>query len=139
MQHKTLREIAKFASGLILGDFLFGLWLYTSGLLPMKFWGMNFTDGTVAGWMLFDALLFIYLVHYGWYTAHRARTSTEKKFHRVAGVVFTLVALLHLSRLLFGWNFVLGSWAVPYWINALGAVITAFLAYAAFSLANREE
>lgn len=139
MKHKNLHEFAKFASGLVLGDFLCGVWFCTSGLLPLTFWGMRFTQGTVAPWLVFDALLFIYLVHYGWYAPRRPRTSAEKKFHVAAGVVFSLVALLHLSRLFFGWSFVIGSWAVPYWLNALGTVITAFFAYAAFRLARREK
>lgn len=88
--------------------------------------------------MIFDALLLIFLIHYGWHTGDRPRTTREKKFHLIAGVLFTLVALLHLSRILFGFSFVLGSWDVPYWVNGLGVVVTAFLAWMSFSLASKE-
>ena len=36
-RHKNyLREIAKFASGLMFGDFLMGIWLMTSGMAQTK-------------------------------------------------------------------------------------------------------
>lgn len=138
MHKKTLREISKFASGLILGDFLCGLWFYFGGLLPMNFLGIEFNDQKVIAWMIFDAVLFGFLIHYGWKLGDRSRTSTERKFHLAAGVVFTIVAVLHLARVIFGWDFVLGSWNAPYWINGLGAVLTAFLAYLSFELARKK-
>lgn len=138
MHKSTLRETSKFLSGLVLGDFLCGAWLYFGGYLPMSFWGITFTNQMVTAWMVFDALLFAFLIYYGWHLGDRPLSSQEKSFHLSAGILFTLVALLHLSRVLFGWNFVLGSWNAPYWLNGLGAVVTAFLAYASFNLAKKE-
>jgi len=138
MNKSTLHDLAKFGSGLVLGDFLFGLWFYSSGYPSLNFLGLDFSQQSVMAWMIFDILLFVFLVHYGWNTGNRPRTAREKKFHVVAGVLFTLVALLHLSRILFGFSFVLGSWDVPYWINGLGTVVTAFLAWMSFSLAGKE-
>jgi uncharacterized integral membrane protein len=135
--HKTaLREVSKFTSGLILGDFLCGLWLYAGGYLPMKVLGVIFNNQMVVEWMIFDAFLFAFLVYYGWHMPERPRTNGEKKFHVIAGILFAVVALLHLSRVLFGWNFILGSWDAPYWINGLGAVVTGILSYVSFRLAK---
>ncbi len=138
MHRTTLREISKFTSGLVMGDFLCGLWFYFGGYLPMTFFGLTFNVQAVVAWLVFDILLLAFLVHYGWRLGDRPRTGQEQKFHLLAGIVFTLVALLHLSRILFGWSFVLGSWAMPYWLNGLGAIVTAFLAYASFSLAKKD-
>lgn len=138
MHKKTLREIAKFASGLIMGDFICGLWFYFGGYLPMTFLGITFGAQTVVAWLVFDALLFAFLVHYGWKMEDRPRTSNEKIFHRVVGIVFAVVALLHLSRVILGLNFVVGTWNAPYWLNGLGAIVTAFLSYFSFHLANRK-
>lgn len=135
--HKKLQEISKFLIGLITADFFFGLWLYNSHLLPRVFFGIPITAEAAIWGMVFDLILIGFLVHYAWMTSSRERTSNEKVFHNFAGVVFSLVALLHLSRFLFGWNFVLGSWAVPYWINGLGTLVTAFLAYVSFHLGGR--
>lgn len=138
MKHTRLHELAKFFSGLIAGDFLYGIWLYTGGFLPLRFWGITFAPHTVMGAVVFDALLFVFLIHYGWFANRRPRTSAEKRFHTLAGIIFTIVAILHLSRILFGWDLVIGAVAFPYWVNALGTIITAFLAYASFNLAARE-
>ena len=138
MSKSTLREAAKFGSGLILGDFLCGLWFYLGGYYSLKFWGMSFTPRTLIAGMLFDALLFIFLVYYGWHLANKPRTSRERKFHLAAGSLFTLVALFHLSRILFAWNMVLGPWVAPYWLNGVATLVTAFLAYLSFSLAQKE-
>jgi len=139
MHKSTLREIAKFTSGLIFGDFLCGLWFYVAGYLPITFFSITFDEKIVVAWLVFDVLLFIFLVHYAWHTTGRSRTSAERKFHLAAGTLFTIVALLHLSRIVFGVDFVIGSWSAPYWLNALGAVTTTFLAYASFSLAHKEK
>ena len=62
----NFREIAKFLSGLIAGDFLFGIWLYTSVNLPITFLGLQATRQVVPYWMAFDLVVFILLVRYGW-------------------------------------------------------------------------
>ncbi len=48
---------------------------------------------------------------------------------KVAGVVFLLVALLHLSRLAFKFNLVVGESVVPVWVNAIGFAIAAGLSF----------
>ena len=136
MHKKTLHEIAKFASGLVVADFIYGLWLYVSGHLPVTSFGITFDGRTTAAWLVFDALLFVFLVSYGWNLTGGSRTSREKVFHIVAGILFTLVALLHLARILFGLDFTIGAWSAPYWLNGLGVVVTALLAYASFHLAR---
>lgn len=134
MRKKTLREISKFASGLVAADFLCAIWLYNSGMLPLSFFGITVTSqGAILG-MIFDVILFAILFHFGWRIQERPRTKNEHKFHIIAGIIFTIVALLHLSRIIFQWQLSVGTWEFPYWLNALGVVITAFLAYASFSL-----
>jgi len=138
MHKTTLREIAKFASGLIMGDFIWGIWLYAGGYLPITFLGIVFGKQTTIGWLVFDVLLFALLVHYAWGTASRPRNAQERKFHFIIGIIFTLVALAHSSRILFNWNLVIGSWTVPFWLNGLGTIVALFLAYASFHLAKKE-
>lgn len=138
MQKGTLRELAKFASGLVAADFLCGLWFYFAVTPPLMFFGVVFTPAQIILWMIFDTILFAFLVHYAWRMEDRPRTGNERLFHNIAGTIFALVALLHLSRIIFGWQFVLGSWEVPYWLNGLGTIVTGFLAYTSFHLANRK-
>ena len=136
MPKKNLREIAKFASGLVAADFLCGLWFYLSMPTPITLFGYTFTAQQIIFWMVFDVILFAFLAHFAWTMKNRRRTDGERTFHNVAGTVFALVALLHLSRLLFGWQFTIDGWSVPYWLNGLGTVVTAFLSYLSFHLGS---
>jgi hypothetical protein len=44
-----------------------------------------------------------------------ARTSLmdEKTFSLVAGIIFALVALLHLVRIFMEWPVMIGDWSIP--------------------------
>jgi hypothetical protein len=63
---------------------------------------------------------------------------SQKTFNLLAGVIFAVVALAHLSRLYFGWSIVVNGWTAPMWVSWLGLVIAAGLAYFGLSFANRE-
>ena len=63
---------------------------------------------------------------------------SQKTFNLLAGVIFAAVALLHLSRLYFGWSAVLDNWTVPMWVSWLGLVIATGLAYFGINFAIRE-
>lgn len=55
----------------------------------------------------------------------------------VSGVVFLLVALLHLLRALNGWELQYGPWTVPMWVSWGGTVGPVLLSVWAFLLAAR--
>ena len=63
---------------------------------------------------------------------------SQKTFNLLAGLIFTVVALLHVLRLYFGWSAVLDDWTVPMWVSWLGLVVAAGLAYFGISLALRQ-
>ena len=52
---------------------------------------------------------------------------------QVAGVVFGLVALLHLSRFLLHFDLMIGMTLVPVWVNGVGFVVASFLAFLMFN------
>ena len=58
----------------------------------------------------------------------------QPTFNTLAGIVFALVALLHVLRLLRGWEFLIAGWHIPMGLSWLGLVLAGFLAYSAFSL-----
>ena len=62
---------------------------------------------------------------------------SHKTFSLVTGMVFSVVALMHVVRIALGWQAVLAGWAVPMWVSWLGAVVPGFLAYQGFSLSRR--
>lgn len=59
---------------------------------------------------------------------------TQRTFNVMAGVVFSLVALLHALRLFFGWSAAIGGWVVPVWFSVVALFAAASLAYVAFTL-----
>ena len=58
----------------------------------------------------------------------------QKTFAFTAGVVFSLVAVLHALRLLLGWDAVIGGWHVHMWLSWLALAVSGYLAYTAFNV-----
>lgn len=137
-KHKdTLRELAKFVSGLVLGDLMALVWLWAGDKLPMDLFGVTFTEQAAGVAIVFDLVILFLFIYYGWHRHAQSRSDKEYWFHYILGVVLAIVALVHLSRSLFGYELVLGTWIVPLWMSAVGAVITGFLAYMSFALAKK--
>ena len=59
---------------------------------------------------------------------------SQKTFTRIAGLVFSLVALLHALRILLTWDAVIGGWSVPLWVSWAALAVSGYLAYTAFRL-----
>ena len=133
MKHQRLHDLAKFGAGLILGDFICGWWLSSSGLLPVNFLGMNLTQSMILPWMIFDASVFIILVHYGWHIG-RTPALQSRTYFMLAGTVFGIVALAHLVRLFAGTDIVVAGWMVPLWLSWIGTAVAAYLSYMSFRL-----
>ena len=64
---------------------------------------------------------------------------TPRIFSLSATAVFSLIALGHAIRLLFGWHVTVANIVVPVWISWIGLTIAAYLAYQGFRLARTPE
>ena len=62
---------------------------------------------------------------------------TQRTFSLIASAIFLVIALGHLSRLVFKWSLLLAGWAVPFWINGVALLVFAYLAYQGFRLSNK--
>ncbi|QLH36913.1 MAG: hypothetical protein HWD61_12850 [Parachlamydiaceae bacterium] len=51
----------------------------------------------------------------------------------VAGLLFALIALIHLSRLYFHFSILIGSIPIPYWANVVGLILFAALSFGCFT------
>ncbi len=58
----------------------------------------------------------------------------QKTFRLMTGAIFTLVAVLHLLRIVLSWDAVIGGWHVPLWISWFALAFSSFLSYTAFRL-----
>lgn len=135
MKNKTLHEIAKFASGLVLGDFLTLWWLSSANLLPIRAFGTVWTQSIVVPGLIFDACCFIILIHYGW-NLGRTPTLRTRTYFTVVGIILGVVALAHLLRVFTSADFVILGWTAPLWLSWVGVVVAAYLSYMSFRLAT---
>jgi hypothetical protein len=51
-----------------------------------------------------------------------------KPFTAIATAIFTLVAVAHLLRLVFGWEVVVTGYVIPVWWSGIGLVVAGGLA-----------
>lgn len=61
----------------------------------------------------------------------------QRTFSFVAGLIFAIVALLHLLRIYVSWPVVVADWSVPMWVSWIGLVVAGGLAFFGLSLAAR--
>lgn len=59
-----------------------------------------------------------------------------KIYLKTAGTIFLIIAVLHLMRLVLGWNAVFEGWSVPLWLSAVALVVAGYLAYEGFRLSK---
>jgi hypothetical protein len=52
-------------------------------------------------------------------------------------VIFSVIALLHLLRIVFGWEVVIGGWNVPPWLSVAAFIIAGYLGYAGLRLSRK--
>jgi len=48
---------------------------------------------------------------------------------KLAIILFTLVAIAHLLRLIFGIDLTVGDWIAPPWVSILGIAVPGFIAW----------
>jgi hypothetical protein len=66
------------------------------------------------------------------------RPMDRKTYLWVAGVIFTLVVLLHLVRIFEDWPVIIGDWSVPTWVSWAGVIVAGRLAIVGFKFTANE-
>ena len=51
-----------------------------------------------------------------------------RRFTKIAIAVFSLVAILHLLRLVFGLEVIIGGVVIPFWVSVIGFIAAGLLA-----------
>lgn len=52
-----------------------------------------------------------------------------KPFTNLAIAIFILIAVVHLLRLIYGWEATVNSVVIPMWVSVMGLLIAGVLAY----------
>lgn len=133
--HHTLREAAKVGVGLVVADLISALWFSGAGFFPLTILGITWSASAVWPIVVFDLALIALLVHYGWNMRLPIESPSERGLLKLVGLVFLVVALLHLLRIAFGWNLILGEITIPIWLSWLGVIIPGYLSYSSFHFA----
>lgn len=139
MKHKTMREIAKIGVGVMIADVISLLWFTGAGWLPLTILGITWTNQAVLPALIFDVAVIILLAHYGWNMKLPIQSPTERGLLKLVGVIFLIIALVHLLRLAFGWSLIVGEANIPLWLSWLGVIIPAYLSYCSFRFSGRKK
>ncbi len=59
----------------------------------------------------------------------------RRSFSLLAGIIFIIIALLHLLRIIYGWEAVIGGWAIPKWVSWVALIVSGYLGYEGLRLA----
>jgi len=62
---------------------------------------------------------------------------SQKAYLKAAASIFLLIAILHLLRLIFGWEAVFEGWSVPQWLSVVALIVAGYLAYEGFRLSRK--
>jgi hypothetical protein len=54
----------------------------------------------------------------------------------ITGIIFVVIALLHLLRIVYGWKVVIGDSTIPDWISWVALVVSVYLGYEGIRLAR---
>jgi len=53
----------------------------------------------------------------------------QKTFSLVAGIIFLVIGFLHVARIIFVWEVIMGGWQVPMWVSWPAAVAGLYLGF----------
>jgi hypothetical protein len=58
----------------------------------------------------------------------------RNNYTTVTATLFLIVAIMHLLRIIFGWQVEIGGLSIPFWVSWLGVLVDGALAYFGFTL-----
>ncbi len=62
---------------------------------------------------------------------------THKNFFTISSGIFSIITVLHLTRIIYGWSAVVGGWQVPLWVSWIAVLVAGYLAYTALTFSKR--
>ena len=57
----------------------------------------------------------------------------------VTAIVFTIVAVAHFVRTVFGWPVIIGTWSAPMWLSWAGLIFSGALAIMGYRLTTGQQ
>jgi len=63
----------------------------------------------------------------------------KRTYFLISGLVFAIVALVHLWRIISQFEVVIGTWSAPMVVSWVGFIAAGILSYCGFTLMNKEK
>lgn len=60
-----------------------------------------------------------------------------RTYYTTAAVIFTIVAIAHLLRAIYGWEAIVAGTVIPVWVSWVAAVIAGYLAVRGFQFRRK--
>jgi len=60
-----------------------------------------------------------------------------KNFTLTTGFLFLGLGLLHVVRIIYGWDAIIAEWSLPLWVSGVVAIISFFLSFQSFKINSR--
>lgn len=60
-----------------------------------------------------------------------------KNFTLTTGFLFLVLGLLHVVRIIYGWDAFIADWSIPLWVSGAVAVFAFFLSFQSFRINSR--
>ena len=64
-----------------------------------------------------------------WTRGGKAGRLNRKTYMTVTATLFIVVAIMHLLRIILGWQVEIGGLSIPFWVSWLGVLVAGALAY----------
>jgi len=61
----------------------------------------------------------------------------SKRYAQITGLLFAVIAILHLLRLILRWEAFIAGWRVPEWLSIAAFAAAGFLSYNGFRLGKK--
>ena len=62
---------------------------------------------------------------------------TARTYFLATAILFSVIALVHLVRIILGWEATVAGWPLPMWLSWAAIVVTAVIAFYGLRLARR--
>ncbi len=62
----------------------------------------------------------------------------RKSYLLATAIVFSVIGLIHLLRIILGWEAAIAGWTVPMWLSWLALIVSAAFAYFGFTHARSD-
>ena len=63
----------------------------------------------------------------------------DKAYFFISALIFAIVAILHLLRIVFNWNFEFASYYIPMWVSYFPVIFLGVLSVLGFKFSMKED